>query len=59
MRYLNNVYKLNSVVTYKSIILDWNRGEGRFYVKNRVKNDTKKLSFKSFLENAEYYMAIQ
>jgi len=57
--HLNSVYQLNSAITYKSVILGWNRVEGRFFIKDRIENDTKKLSFKQFLENAEYYTAIQ
>lgn len=57
--YLNNVHQLNSAITYESVILGWNRDDGRFFIKNRIENDAEKLSFKAFLETSEYYMAIQ
>ncbi|MDY7396345.1 hypothetical protein UMM65_13930 [Aureibaculum sp. 2210JD6-5] len=59
MVHLNKVYKLYFAINYKSIVLGWNREEGRFFIKDQIKNDKEELSFKEFLENAEYYMAIQ
>ncbi|WP_117882700.1 hypothetical protein [Aureibaculum luteum] len=59
LKYLNSVYQLNSVVMCKSIVLGWDRDTSRFYVKSRIKNDHKTVTFKTFLENSEYYYAAQ
>ena len=59
LKHLYDIYNLSSIITFKSVILDWNTKEGRFIIKDKVHYYNEIIPFKSFLENSEYYYAAQ
>lgn len=54
MRKMKQIYDLYTQIKYESLILGWNRSNGTFYIKKKVKR-TKTDSFVEFLKNTKIY----
>jgi predicted house-cleaning noncanonical NTP pyrophosphatase (MazG superfamily) len=54
LRFIRNIYNKYISLQYDEMILSWNRGEGRFYVKEKLGSPSK-MSFYEFIKNANYF----
>ena len=58
IRDLQIVYQFSKQVEFKSIILGWDQEKGRFYIKEKIKNDAPKQSFLEFAKQLPFLIAV-
>jgi len=58
LRDLKVIYQFSKQIAYKSIILGWNSQKGRFFIKEKIKNDALELSFLEFIKELPFLMAV-
>ncbi|QCX01905.1 hypothetical protein FGM00_17955 [Aggregatimonas sangjinii] len=55
---LRAIYEIAKDVEYKSVVLGWNRDTARFYIKERIKNNTPEHSFLEFVRQFQFLRAV-
>ncbi|MFS4492702.1 hypothetical protein [Maribacter sp. 2308TA10-17] len=55
---IKTIYEISKDIEYKSVVLGWNREEGRFYIKEKIKKDASELSFLEFIKQFSFLKAV-
>jgi len=55
---LKTIYEISKDIEYKSVMLGWDRDKARFFIKEKIKNDSPELSFLEFVRRLPFLMAV-
>ena len=58
LRDLQVIHQFSKQIAFKSIILGWDPKNGKFFIKEKIKNDMPEMSFLEFVKQLPFLMAV-